>query len=124
MQNKQAELEAAEYDVTSGGGMVKITISGAKEIKALKIDPSVVDPEDVEMLEDLIVAAVNEAINKRLNRRRKKKCRRSHRVSIYPVSASNMAYNVNPLDVLTEQFRKLPGNRQEVRTALRFIFCA
>ena len=55
MQNKQAELEAAEYDVTSGGGM---------EIKALKIDPSVVDPEDVEMLEDLIVAAVNEAINK------------------------------------------------------------
>ncbi len=44
--------------------MVKITISGAKEIKALKIDPSVVDPEDVEMLEDLIVAAVNEAINK------------------------------------------------------------
>ena len=44
MQNKQAELEAAEYDVTSGGGMVKITISGAKEIKALKIDPSVVDP--------------------------------------------------------------------------------
>ena len=64
MQNKQAELEAAEYDVTSGGGMVKITISGAKEIKALKIDPSVVDPEDVEMLEDLIVAAVNEAINK------------------------------------------------------------
>ena len=64
MQNKQAELEAAEYDVTSGGGMVKITISGAKEIKALKIDPSVVDPEDVELLEDLIVAAVNEAINK------------------------------------------------------------
>ena len=44
--------------------MVKITISGAKEIKTLKIDPSVVDPEDVEMLEDLIVAAVNEAINK------------------------------------------------------------
>ena len=43
---------------------MKITISGAKEIKALKIDPSVVDPEDVEMLEDLIVAAVNEAINK------------------------------------------------------------
>ena len=44
--------------------MVEITISGAKEIKALKIDPSVVDPEDVEMLEDLIVAAANEAINK------------------------------------------------------------
>ena len=64
VQQMQAELEAAEYDVTSGGGMVKITISGAKEIKALKIDPSVVDPEDVEMLEDLIVAAVNEAINK------------------------------------------------------------
>ena len=64
MQNKQAELEAAEYEVTSGGGMVKITISGTKEIKSLKIDPSVVYPEDIEMLEDLIVAAVNEAVSK------------------------------------------------------------
>ena len=64
MQNKQAELEAAEYKGTSGGGMVKITISGTKEIKSLKIDPSVVDPEDIEMLEDLIVAAVNAAVSK------------------------------------------------------------
>lgn len=64
MQEKQAELEAAEYEVTSGGGMVKVTINGKKEVTSLKIDPSVIDPEDVEMLEDLVVAAVNEAIEK------------------------------------------------------------
>lgn len=62
MQSKQEELDSKEYEVSSGGGMVKVTISGTREIKFVKIDPSVVDPEDVEMLEDMISAAVNEAI--------------------------------------------------------------
>lgn len=62
MQTKQAELDAKEYEVCSGGGVVKVTITGTKEIKSIKIDPSVVDPEDIEMLEDMIAAAVNEAI--------------------------------------------------------------
>ncbi|MBS5737413.1 MAG: YbaB/EbfC family nucleoid-associated protein [Clostridiales bacterium] len=62
MQSKQEELDSKEYEVSSGGGMVKVTISGTREIKSVKIDPSVVDPEDVEMLEDMISAAVNEAI--------------------------------------------------------------
>ena len=62
MQSKQEELDSKEYEVSSGGGLVQVTISGTREIKSVKIDPSVVDPEDVEMLEDMISAAVNEAI--------------------------------------------------------------
>ncbi len=66
MQQKvvQAQEELAEktLEMTSGGGAVKVVISGKKEIKELKINPDVVDPDDVEMLEDLILSAVNEAI--------------------------------------------------------------
>ncbi|MGW0431831.1 YbaB/EbfC family nucleoid-associated protein [Micromonospora sp. NPDC003197] len=57
----QAELAAAELTGTAGGGLVTVTISGAGEIKAVKIDPKAVDPEDVETLEDLVVAAVHNA---------------------------------------------------------------
>ena len=64
MAEKQAELEEREYDVAAGGGVVNVKISGKKEILSVKIDPEVVDPDDVETLEDLIVAAVNEAIKK------------------------------------------------------------
>lgn len=64
MQAKQAELEERQYEVTSGGGMITIGITGKKEVTKVKIDPSIVDPEDIEMLEDMITAAVNEAINK------------------------------------------------------------
>ena len=62
MANTQAELESKEYDVRSGGGMVNIRINGKKEILSVKLDPTVVTPDDVEMLEDLLAAAVNEAI--------------------------------------------------------------
>ena len=58
---KKNELEAKEYGVTSGGGMVEITMTGKHEVKAIGINPEVVDPEDVEMLEDMLVAALNEA---------------------------------------------------------------
>ena len=64
MAEKQAELEAREYDVAAGGGVVNVKINGKKEILSVKIDPEVVDPDDVETLEDLIVAAVNESIKK------------------------------------------------------------
>ncbi|MBO5101663.1 MAG: YbaB/EbfC family nucleoid-associated protein [Clostridia bacterium] len=60
----QAELEEREYEVSAGGGVVGVKINGKKEILSVKIDPEVVDPDDVETLEDLIVAAVNEAIKK------------------------------------------------------------
>ena len=64
MANKQAELEACEYEVSAGGGVVNVKINGKKEILSVKIAPEVVDPDDVETLEDLIVAGVNEAIKK------------------------------------------------------------
>ena len=64
MAEKQAELEEREYDVAAGGGVVNVKINGKKEILSVKIDPEVVDPDDVETLEDLIVAAVNEAIKR------------------------------------------------------------
>ena len=57
----QAELEAREFKVTSGGGMVEVTMNGKKEITALAIKPGIVDPDDIEMLQDVIMAAVNEA---------------------------------------------------------------
>ena len=62
MAAKQEELEAREYDVAAGGGVVNVKINGKKEILSVKIDPEVVDPDDVETLEDLIIAAMNEAI--------------------------------------------------------------
>lgn len=62
MQKAQAELEVQEFSATSGGGAVKATVSGKKEITSLTISPEAVDPEDVEMLQDLIISAVNEAM--------------------------------------------------------------
>ena len=62
MAAKQAELEEQEYETSAGGGVVTVKINGRREILSVKIDPEVVDPDDVETLEDLIVAAVNEAI--------------------------------------------------------------
>ena len=62
MLEKQEELGARTLEMTSGGGAVKVVITGKKEIQELKINPDVVDPDDVEMLEDLILSAVNEAI--------------------------------------------------------------
>ena len=64
MAEKQAELEAREYDVAAGGGVINVKINGKKESLSVKIDPEVVDPDDVETLEDLIVAAINEGIKK------------------------------------------------------------
>ena len=61
MMKMQEELEKAEYSATSGGGVVTATVSGKHELISLAIEPDAVDPEDVEMLQDLIIAAVNEA---------------------------------------------------------------
>ena len=62
MQKMQAELEAKEYSAQAGGDVVSATVTGKRELVSLTIDPEAVDPEDVEMLQDMIVAAVNEAI--------------------------------------------------------------
>ena len=62
MAKLQEELKKRTLEVTAGGGAVKIVISGEKEIQSLKISPEAVDPEDTEMLEDLLIAAFNEAV--------------------------------------------------------------
>ncbi len=59
----QADLEEREYTATAGGGLVTATVDGKYNIRSLKISPDAVDPDDAEMLEDLVTVAVNEAIN-------------------------------------------------------------
>ena len=63
MEEKQKELEEKEYSASSGGGAVEATVTGKKILTKLVISPDAVDPDDVEMLQDMIIAAVNEAIN-------------------------------------------------------------
>jgi len=61
---KQEELDAAEYDISAGGGMVNLKINGKKEVLSLDIKPEIVDPDDIETLSDILIAAVNEAIKR------------------------------------------------------------
>jgi hypothetical protein len=64
MEEAQKELEEKEITTTSGGGAVSVTVSGKREITAIKLSPEVVDPDDIEMLQDLIIAATNEGLRK------------------------------------------------------------
>lgn len=64
MMKMQEELESAEYTATAGGGVVTAVVSGKRELISLAIEPDAVDPDDVEMLQDMVVAAVNEALRK------------------------------------------------------------
>jgi DNA-binding YbaB/EbfC family protein len=64
MEEQAKEMETKEFSATAGGGAVEATVSGTKQLLKINLDEEVVDPEDIEMLEDLIVAAVNEALEK------------------------------------------------------------
>ena len=64
MEKSQAELASKEFEATAGGGAISVKVSGQKIIKEIKIQKDVVDPDDVEMLEDLILTCVNEALRK------------------------------------------------------------
>ena len=64
MEENQKALEEKEFSATAGGGAVEVTVSGKKEVQKVKLQEEVVDPDDVEMLEDLIMAAANEALRK------------------------------------------------------------
>ncbi len=64
MAAKQEELNAREYDISAGGGVVNVKINGKKEILAIDLEPEIVDPDDIETLSDILVAAVNEAIKR------------------------------------------------------------
>lgn len=64
MAELQEKLDEMVFEATAGGGVVKVQVTGKKEVKKITLDPAAVDPDDVEMLEDLILVAVNEAIKK------------------------------------------------------------
>ena len=64
LEKSQAEITSKDFDATAGGGAVYVKVSGAKVIKEIKINKDVVDPDDVEMLEDLVLTCVNEALRK------------------------------------------------------------
>ena len=64
MEALQAELDEREYDISAGGGAVNVKINGKREIISIDIKPEIVDPDDIEMLSDILVAAVNEAIKR------------------------------------------------------------
>ncbi len=64
MEKSQEELVSKEFDATAGGGAIEVKVTGGKLLKDIKIKPEVVDPDDVEMLQDLILTCVNEALKK------------------------------------------------------------
>lgn len=64
LEKSQEELQAKEFEATAGGGAISVKVGGNKEIKEIKISKDVVDPDDVEMLQDLIITCINEALRK------------------------------------------------------------
>ena len=64
LDKKRAELEESSFEATAGGGAVRVVVSGKREISEVELQPEVVDPDDIEMLQDLIIAATNEALRK------------------------------------------------------------
>ena len=64
LEKSQTELQAKEFEATAGGGSISVKVSGSKEIKEIKLNKDIVDPDDVEMLQDLIITCVNEALRK------------------------------------------------------------
>ncbi len=64
MERSQVELTAKEFEATAGGGAISVKVSGDKQVKEIKLQPDIVDPDDVEMLQDLIITCVNEALRK------------------------------------------------------------
>ena len=64
IEKSQTELQAKEFEATAGGGAISVKVSGSKEIKEIKLNKDIVDPDDVEMLQDLIITCVNEALRK------------------------------------------------------------
>ena len=71
MEKAQKDLEAKEFEVVSAGGGIKIVITGAKVVKSIELDKDIVDPDDKEMLQDMIVVAINEAISLVVNEEQK-----------------------------------------------------
>ena len=64
MEKSQEELVSRDFEATAGGGAISVKVSGDKQIKEIKLQPDIVDPDDIEMLQDLVISAVNEALRK------------------------------------------------------------
>jgi len=64
MEKSQVELTAKEFEATAGGGAISVKVSGDKQLKEIKLQKDIIDPDDVEMLQDLIITCVNEALRK------------------------------------------------------------
>ena len=101
MEQITTELEAKEYTAAAGGGAVSATVTGKMEVKNIDIKPEVIDPDDAEMLGDLVAAAVNEALRAEAWRNL-----RRHEPSGHPLMAG---YHVPPLERLVDKFESLPG---------------
>lgn len=104
----QSELEEKEFKASVGGGAVEITMNGKREVKAVSIKPEVVDPEDVEMLEDLIASAVNEVLSNIETESSEGMSKITGRHE-YAGSVLMAESGALPLTLLAEQFARLPG---------------
>ena len=122
---KQEELEAKEYTGTASGEMVTVTMNGKHEITAVKIKPEAVDPDDIEMLEDLIAAAVNSAAAAVDKDSEEEMSKMTGGLNI-PVWAKRLPMfnnNVEPLENLIDQFAQFPGigRKSAVRMAYQVM---
>ena len=117
MEEQQKELETKEFTAAAGGGAVEVTVSGKREVTKVKLAEEVVDPDDIEMLEDLIVAATNEALRQVEQETNDRRIWRSWRRNVL------MDYYSNQISRLIEEFSRLPGigNKSAQRLAFHVI---
>ena len=124
MEEAQKELEEKEVEAAAGGGAVKVKVSGKKEIVAVTIDPEVVDPDDVEMLEDLIMAAANEALRK-MDEVSQSSMAKIEELSKLPgigaKSAQRLAFHI--INMPKDQVQNLAGTIVSAREKIRYCSC-
>lgn len=122
MQKMQQELEAKEFEVSVGGGAVTVKVNGKKEVLDVTMKPEVVDPDDIEMLQDLVISAVNEALRKVDDAQSSQMSKMTGGMNIPGLfqQVIIMQYYTEPISRLIEEFSKLPGIGK--KTAQRLAF--
>ena len=111
MAKLEEEIKEKTVEATSGGGVVKVVVSGDQELKEIQIDPELLDPEELDMLQDLIMAAVNEGLRKAKEMSAEEMG--SSRSLMPNFRDFKMAVFPQPLQQLMEELNKLPGKRQK-----------
>ena len=109
MEESAKELESAEFTAAAGGGAVEVTVTGKKEVTKVKLDPEAVDPDDVEMLEDLIMAATNEAL---------RKAEEASAANMAKLTAQRLAFHI--IDMPQERVEKLAETMVSARKTIRY----